>query len=164
MYYTSLMWMLAHTALSPAPAAHIIIHPCTAPGMMMSAHLIHLADTLFAADLTIMEEGAELLSRLQARLESRALPSEQLPMFTSCCSGWVAMVEKSNPELIPFLSTCKSPQMMLGAVIKNYFAAEVGVSAADICNVSIMPCVRKQGEADREWFDTTGVCVCVCSF
>jgi iron only hydrogenase large subunit-like protein len=67
------------------------------------------------------------------------------------------MVEKSNPELIPYLSSCKSPQMMLGAVIKNYFAQETGKDATEITNVSIMPCVRKQGEADREWFNTTGV-------
>jgi iron only hydrogenase large subunit-like protein len=78
-------------------------------------------------------------------------------MFTSCCPGWVAMVEKSNPELIPYLSSCKSPQMMLGAVIKNYFAAECNAKPEDICNVSVMPCVRKQGEADREWFNTTGL-------
>jgi iron only hydrogenase large subunit-like protein len=58
--------------------------------------------------------------------------SEPLPMFTSCCPGWVAMVEKSNPELIPYLSSCKSPQMMLGAVIKNYFA-EVGGVTAEVC-------------------------------
>lgn len=66
------------------------------------------------------------------------------------------MVEKSNPELIPYLSTCKSPQMMLGAVIKNYFAQETGKAPTDITNVSVMPCVRKQGEADRAWFATTG--------
>jgi iron only hydrogenase large subunit-like protein len=71
------------------------------------------------------------------------------------------MVEKSNPELIPYLSTCKSPQMMLGAVIKNYFAQETGLAAADITNVSVMPCVRKQGEADREWFNTSGGCSAV---
>jgi iron only hydrogenase large subunit-like protein len=81
---------------------------------------------------------------------------EPLPMFTSCCPGWVAMVEKSNPELIPYLSTCKSPQMMLGAMIKNYFAQETGKAPTAITNVSVMPCVRKQGEADREWFNTTG--------
>jgi len=66
------------------------------------------------------------------------------------------LAQKSNPELIPYLSTCKSPQMMLGAVIKNYFARETGKSPTEICNVSVMPCVRKQGEADREWFNTTG--------
>nr|WNF20727.1 hydrogenase [synthetic construct] len=113
-------------------------------------------DTLFAADLTIMEEGTELLHRLKEHLEAHPHSDEPLPMFTSCCPGWVAMMEKSYPELIPFVSSCKSPQMMLGAVIKNYFAAEAGAKPEDICNVSVMPCVRKQGEADREWFNTTG--------
>ncbi|WIA17085.1 hypothetical protein OEZ85_013984 [Tetradesmus obliquus] len=117
----------------------------------------YVFDTLFGADLTIMEEGTELLHRLQDHLEQHPNKEEPLPMFTSCCPGWVAMVEKSNPELIPYLSSCKSPQMMLGAVIKNYFAAEAGAKPEDICNVSVMPCVRKQGEADREWFNTTGL-------
>lgn len=67
------------------------------------------------------------------------------------------MVEKSNPELIPYLSTCKSPQMMLGAVIKNYFAEAKALEPTNISTVSIMPCVRKQGEADRPWFNTSGV-------
>nr|WNF20778.1 hydrogenase [synthetic construct] len=116
----------------------------------------YVFDTLFGADLTIMEEGTELRHRLQDHLEQHPNKEEPLPMFTSCCPGWVAMVEKSNPELIPYLSSCKSPQMMLGAVIKNYFAAEAGAKPEDICNVSVMPCVRKQGEADREWFNTTG--------
>eukprot|EP00878_Enallax_costatus_P003750 GHUV01003966.1.p1 GENE.GHUV01003966.1~~GHUV01003966.1.p1 ORF type:complete len:391 (+),score=137.76 GHUV01003966.1:476-1648(+) len=117
----------------------------------------YVFDTLFGADLTIMEEGTELLHRLQVHLEQHPNKEEPLPMFTSCCPGWVAMVEKSNPELIPYLSSCKSPQMMLGAVIKNYYAQQVGVQPSDICNVSVMPCVRKQGEADREWFNTTGL-------
>jgi len=116
----------------------------------------YVFDTLFGADLTIMEEGTELLHRLKQHLQEDPNKEEPLPMFTSCCPGWVAMVEKSNPELIPYLSSCKSPQMMLGAVIKNYFARETGKSPTEICNVSVMPCVRKQGEADREWFNTTG--------
>lgn len=66
------------------------------------------------------------------------------------------MVEKSYPDLIPYLSSCKSPQMMLGAIIKNYFAELRGVGPADIMSCSIMPCVRKQGEADRPGNDTTG--------
>lgn len=91
-----------------------------------------------------MEEGTELLHRLQEHLEEHPQKDEPLPMFTSCCPGWVAMVEKSNPELIPYLSTCKSPQMMMGAVVKNYFAREAGVAAHDIVCTSVMPCVRKQ--------------------
>lgn len=120
-----------------------------------------------------MEEGTELLERLATHLEqakkerdaaaaggnapAAAAPPPPLPMFTSCCPGWIAMVEKSNPELIPYLSTCKSPQMMLGAVITNYFAATAGVTPDKLVSVSVMPCVRKQGEADRPWFATTGV-------
>nr|WNF20718.1 hydrogenase [synthetic construct] len=109
-------------------------------------------DTLFAADLTIMEEGTELLHRLKEHLEAHPHSDEPLPMFTSCCPGWVAMMEKSYPELIPFVSSCKSPQMMMGAMVKTYLSEKQGIPAKDIVMVSVMPCVRKQGEADREWF------------
>lgn len=103
---------------------------------------------MLAADLTIMEESNELLQRLTAHLEGGP-SSEPTPMFTSCCPGWINMVEKSYPELIPYISTCKSLQMMMGAVIKNFFAEETGVKPDDIMSCSVMPCVRKQGEADR---------------
>jgi iron-only hydrogenase group A len=109
-------------------------------------------DTVFAADLTIMEEGTELLHRLAEHLDSHATDKEPMPMFTSCCPGWVAMVEKSYPELIPYLSSCKSPQMMMGSVVKHFFAEEHNLKPADIVSCSVMPCVRKQGEADRPWF------------
>lgn len=62
------------------------------------------------------------------------------------------MMEKSYPELIPYVSSCKSPQMMMGAMVKTYMSEKQGIPAKDICMVSVMPCVRKQGEADREWF------------
>ena len=130
---------------------------CNSPHMFVTCTVLLLADTLFGADLTIMEEGTELLHRLEHHLKGDPNKEEPMPMFTSCCPGWVAMVEKSNPELIPYLSTCKSPQMMLGAVIKNYFADEAGVTPDKISAVSVMPCVRKQGEADRPWFNTTGL-------
>jgi len=117
----------------------------------------YVFDTLFAADLTIMEEGHELLERLHHHLEGDAETAGPLPMFTSCCPGWIAMVEKSYPDLIPYVSTCKSPQMMMGAVIKNFFAEITETKPQDICAVSIMPCTRKQSEADRPWFNTTGV-------
>ncbi|KAG2454193.1 hypothetical protein HYH02_001228 [Chlamydomonas schloesseri] len=109
-------------------------------------------DTLFAADLTIMEEGTELLHRLKEHLEQHPHSDEPLPMFTSCCPGWIGMMEKSYPELIPFVSSCKSPQMMMGAMVKTYLSEKQGIPAKDIVMVSVMPCVRKQGEADREWF------------
>nr|WNF20753.1 hydrogenase [synthetic construct] len=109
-------------------------------------------DTLFAADLTIMEEGTELLHRLKEHLEAHPHSDEPLPMFTSCCPGWVAMMEKSYPELIPFVSSCKSPQMMLAAMVKSYLAEKKGIAPKDMVMVSIMPCTRKQSEADRDWF------------
>lgn len=114
----------------------------------------YVFDTVFAADLTIMEEGTELLHRLADHLEGHPHDDEPMPMFTSCCPGWVAMVEKSYPELIPYLSTCKSPQMMMGAVIKNFFAMELNIAPGNIISCSVMPCVRKQGEADRPWMTT----------
>nr|WNF20745.1 hydrogenase [synthetic construct] len=109
-------------------------------------------DTLFGADLTIMEEGSELLHRLTEHLEAHPHSDEPLPMFTSCCPGWIAMLEKSYPDLIPYVSSCKSPQMMMGAMVKTYLSEKQGIPAKDIVMVSVMPCVRKQGEADREWF------------
>ena len=112
------------------------------------------ADTLFAADLTIMEEGSELLHRLTEQRSTNS--DEKKPMFTSCCPGWVGMVEKMYPDIIPYLSSCKSPQMMMGAVIKNFFAQEIGAKPADIMSCSIMPCTRKQEEADRPWQETDG--------
>ena len=101
-------------------------------------------DTNFAADLTIMEEGTELLSRLKK--EPGAGP---LPMFTSCCPGWINLVEKSYPELIPNLSSCKSPQGMMGAALKNVWAPRMERDPADVVSVSIMPCTAKKDEAHR---------------
>ncbi|KAG2501623.1 hypothetical protein HYH03_000128 [Edaphochlamys debaryana] len=109
-------------------------------------------DTVFAADLTIMEEGTELVHRLKEHLKEDPGHEEPLPMFTSCCPGWIAMMEKSYPDLIPYVSSCKSPQMMMGTVVKTYLAEQKHVAPKDICLVSVMPCVRKQGEADRPWF------------
>jgi iron only hydrogenase large subunit-like protein len=119
-------------------------------------------DVALGADLTICEEAMELLARLQAALSSgsgaggggdddRPTPGP-LPLLTSCCPGWVGLVEKSYPELIPHLSTCKSPHMMLGRVIKHHLAPLAGRDPASLQVVSIMPCVRKQGEADRPWY------------
>ena len=77
-----------------------------------------------------------------------------LPMFTSCCPGWIQFVEQCAPELIPHVSTAKSPHMMGGALIKAYFSSDIGTSESDVSVVSIMPCVRKQGEADRVMYQT----------
>lgn len=112
----------------------------------------YVFDTDFSADLTIMEEGTELIGRLQkawsGKSEKEGGPA--LPMFTSCCPAWVACVEKEYPHLIPHLSSCKSPQQMLGAVVKEFWAKKVAkVKPEDICFVSIMPCTAKKEEAER---------------
>lgn len=106
-------------------------------------------DTDFAADLTIMEEGTELLNRLGS--------GENLPLMTSCCSGWVKFVEHNFPDMIANLSTCKSPSEMEGALIKSYFAEKIGVNAKDIVVVSIMPCVAKKFEGEREELSNEGM-------
>ncbi len=98
-------------------------------------------DTSFTADLTIMEEGSELVKR--------ATGGGVLPMFTSCSPGWIKFVEQFYPELIPNLSTCKSPQQMMGALIKTFFAQREKINPADIISVSIMPCTAKKFEAAR---------------
>ena len=98
-------------------------------------------DTSFAADLTIMEEASELVTRIQT--------GGKLPMMTSCSPGWIKYVEQSYPEFIENLSSCKSPQQMLGAVIKSYYSKLSGIDSKDIFHVSIMPCTAKKFEAAR---------------
>lgn len=99
-------------------------------------------DTNFSADLTIMEEGHEFIDRLQN--------GGVLPMITSCSPGWVNMIELKYPELLPHLSTAKSPQQMFGAVAKTYYAEKAGIDPAKIVSVSVMPCTAKKAEAQRE--------------
>lgn len=99
-------------------------------------------DTNFSADLTIMEEGHEFLDRLQN--------GGVLPMITSCSPGWVNMIELKYPELLPHLSTAKSPQQMFGAVAKTYYAEKAGIDPAKIVSVSVMPCTAKKAEAQRK--------------
>lgn len=98
-------------------------------------------DTSFAADLTIMEEATELVHRVTN--------NGVLPMFTSCSPGWIKFVETFYPEMMPHLSTCKSPQGMLGAVIKSCYAEKIGIEPKKIYSVSIMPCTAKKFEASR---------------
>lgn len=106
-------------------------------------------DTLFGADLTIMEEATELLERLQG---SR----DPLPQFTSCCPGWVTYVETRAHEMIPHLSTAKSPNQMLGAMIKTYIAQKKGIDPARLFTVSIMPCTAKKYECQRPEMRSSG--------
>ena len=98
-------------------------------------------DTAFTADLTIMEEASELAHRIAT--------GGALPMMTSCSPGWVKFVEQFYPELIPNLSTCKSPQQMLGAVVKTFLADRLGVDPDRLYSVAIMPCTAKKFEAAR---------------
>jgi iron-only hydrogenase group A len=98
-------------------------------------------ETSFSADLTIMEEASELAQRLEK--------GGPLPMMTSCSPGWIKFVEQFYPELTPHLSTCKSPQQMLGAIIKSYFAEREGIDPSRIFSVALMPCVAKKFEAGR---------------
>jgi NADH-quinone oxidoreductase subunit G/NADP-reducing hydrogenase subunit HndD len=98
-------------------------------------------DTNFAADLTIMEEATELINRISNK--------KTLPMFTSCCPGWVKFIEQNRPHLLHHVSSCKSPHEMEGAVIKTYYAKKMGLDPKDIFVVSIMPCTVKKFESGR---------------
>lgn len=105
-------------------------------------------DTTFAADLTIIEEGVELIRRLHAGIVLHD-PDAALPMFTSCSPGWVKFLEHAFGELLPHLSTCKSPQQMFGTLIKTWYADRNGIDPASIVSVALMPCVAKKFEASR---------------
>ena len=102
----------------------------------------YVFDTNFSADLTIMEEATEFVQRLTT--------GGVLPMFTSCCPGWVDYAEKNYHDLLPHLSTAKSPQQMMGAMIKTYWARQMNIDPAKICSVSIMPCTAKKYESRRD--------------
>ena len=118
-------------------------------GKMISA-VRHLGfdvvlDTNFTADLVIMEEGSELLARLQEK-------DSTLPMFTSCCPGWVNFMEKHSPHMLDHLSTARSPQQCLGSLAKSYLAEKMEIAPEKMRVIAIMPCTAKKGEADRHEF------------
>ncbi len=106
-------------------------------------------DTSFSADLTIMEESAELIDRIQN--------GGKLPMFTSCCPAWVKYAEEFNPELLENISSCKSPQQMMGAIVKSYYAKQRGIDPEKIFSVSIMPCTAKKFESQRDEMLKNGI-------
>ena len=145
------------------PTKHVVVH--TAPsiratlgecfgmpigslvtGKMATAlHMLgfdKVFDTNFGADLTIMEEGTEFIQRVKN--------GGVLPMITSCSPGWVKFCEHYYPDLLPHVSTCKSPQQMQGAMIKSYYAEKAGIDPKDIVVVSVMPCVAKKFEITRD--------------
>ena len=112
----------------------------------------HVFDTDFAADLTIMEEGTELLSRLGKHLAGDK--DVKLPILTSCCPAWVKFFEHQFPEMKDIPSTARSPQQMFGSIAKTYFADQLGIKREDLVVVSIMPCVAKKYECGRDEFKT----------
>lgn len=118
--------------------------PCT--GKMVTAlkklGFDAVFDTNLGADLTIIEESKELISRINQK--------QKLPLITSCSPGWINFMEKFYPELIPYASSCRSPMSMLSALIKTYYAQKTGKDPKDIFVVSIMPCVAKKFEMDRK--------------
>lgn len=118
-------------------------------GILRKMGFDKIFDFSFAADLTIVEETTEFLTRVDKK--------GVMPQFTSCCPGWVNLVEKRYPELIPNLSTCKSPQQMMGATVKNHYAKMAGIKKEDLFVVSIVPCLAKKHEAARPEFAPQGI-------
>lgn len=102
----------------------------------------YVFDTTFAADLTIMEEGTELIKRIKE--------GGKLPLFTSCCPAWIKYAEEFGTDFLSNLSTCKSPQQMAGAVIKSFYSKQINIKPENIYSVSIMPCTAKKFEGQRE--------------
>ena len=110
--------------------------------------LTAIFDTNFTADLTIIEEGNELIKRVKE--------GGTLPLITSCSPGWIKFIEHFYPDLLPHLSTCKSPQQMLGALAKTYFAEKEGLNPKDMVVVSVMPCTAKKFECERPEMTDSG--------
>lgn len=113
----------------------------------------YVFDTDWSADLTIMEEGTELLHRVAKVLNGEKVA---MPQFTSCCPAWITFMEKNFPDLLDNLSTAKSPQQMFGPVAKNFFAKKIGVKREDMVVVSVMPCLAKKSEVARDEFKVNG--------
>ena len=154
-----------HVVIQTAPSPRAAIGECfgLAPGHPVTFELNtalrmcgfdRVFDTNFTADLTILEEGTELLLRLKDVL--RDGKPAALPQFTSCSPGWVKYLEHFYPEYIPNLSSAKSPQQMFGAIIKTYYAQKHGIDPKDIVTVALMPCSAKKFECNRPEMDDSG--------
>jgi iron-only hydrogenase group A len=155
-----------HVIVQTAPAIRAALGECFGypPGTLVTGKMVSalrrlgfdaVFDTNFTADLTIIEEGTELLVRLKKALVDKE--DAALPQFTSCSPGWIKFTEYFYPELIPNISTCKSPQQMFGAVAKTYYAKKIGKRPEDIVVVSVMPCTAKKFEAQRPEMNGSGV-------
>ncbi len=148
-----------HVVVQTAPAIRAAIGEMFGlpAGTLLTGHMVSalrrmgfdkVMDTDFTADLTIMEEGTELIKRITT--------GGVLPMITSCSPGWINFIERFYPTLLPHLSTCKSPQQMFGALVKTYYAEKSGINPADIFSVSLMPCTAKKYEAERPEMNASG--------
>jgi NADP-reducing hydrogenase subunit HndD len=155
-----------HVVVQTAPAIRAALGECFGcpPGTLVTGKMVSalrrlgfdaVFDTNFAADLTIMEEGTELLTRLRKALVDKQPVA--LPMFTSCSPGWIKFMEYFHPDMLANLSTCKSPQQMFGAVAKTYYAKKLGKRPQEIFVTSIMPCTAKKFECQRPEMDGSGV-------
>ena len=154
-----------HVVVQTAPAIRAALGECFdyEPGTLVTGKMITalrslgfdgVFDTNFTADLTIMEEGTELLTRLKKKLvDGEDVP---LPMFTSCSPGWINYAEYFQPDYLGNLSTCKSPQQMFGAVAKTYYAEKAGIDPSKMVVVSVMPCTAKKYEAARDEMADSG--------
>lgn len=141
-----------HVVVQIAPAIRVAIGELfdEKPGSITTGKLVSalrdigfdtVFDTDFSADLTIMEEASELVDRV--------VNNKTMPILTSCCPAWVRFIETNFPNLLDIPSTCKSPQMMMGAMVKTYYAEKAGIKPEDIVMVSVMPCTAKKAEARR---------------
>ncbi len=155
-----------HVVVQTAPAVRVALGEDLGydPGERVTGKMVNalkqlgfdsVLDTDFSADLTIMEEGTELLVRLKKALVDGD-KSVSLPMFTSCSPGWIKFIEHKYPEYLPNLSTCKSPQQMFGALAKTFYAKRRNIDPSKVVSVSIMPCVAKKFEADRPEMRSSG--------
>jgi len=155
-----------HVVVQTAPAVRVALGEDLGydPGERVTGKMVtalrqlgfdSVLDTDFSADLTIMEEGTELLTRLKKAL-AEGDTSIQFPMFTSCSPGWIKFIEHKYPEFLPNLSTCKSPQQMFGALAKTFFAKKKKLDPSKIVSVSVMPCTAKKYEADRPEMRSSG--------
>ncbi len=154
-----------HVVVQTAPAIRVALGEefGLPPGTQVTGKMISalrrlgfdaVFDTDFTADLTIIEEGTELLTRLKTALKDGGKAA--LPMFTSCSPGWIQYAEYYWPEMLENLSTCKSPQQMFGALAKTYYADKVDIDPKDMVVVSVMPCTAKKFEAAREEMNSSG--------
>jgi NADH-quinone oxidoreductase subunit G/[NiFe] hydrogenase diaphorase moiety small subunit/NADP-reducing hydrogenase subunit HndD len=155
-----------HVVVQTAPAVRVALGEDLnlEPGVIVTGKMVtalkrlgfdSVLDTDFTADLTIMEEGFELLTRLKKALVDKD-PNVKLPMATSCSPGWIKFIEHTYPEYLGNLSTCKSPQQMFGALAKTYYAQKRNIDPSKIVSISIMPCTAKKFEADRPEMRSSG--------